>query len=126
MSRHVKFIEKKIPLTINTHCTFFSGVLSCGDDFETSDDIFEAIGEILAEIAEDKSENDIRELCDKFLTILRTDGDAKSSDSKKVLDAPVQLGLMAANLSENDIDNMTSIWIQSRAVELVSWLDSFM
>lgn len=100
--------------------------MSSGDDFETSDDIFEAIGEILAEIAEDKSENDIRELCDKFLTILRTDGDAKNSDSRKVLDAPVQLGQMAANLSENDIDNMTSIWIQSRAVELVSWLGSLM
>lgn len=93
---------------------------SGSDDFETSEDIFEAIGEILGEVAEDKSENDIKELCDKFLTILRTESDAKNSKIRKVLDAPVQLGQMAANLSENDIDSMTSIWIQSRNDGLVS------
>lgn len=39
----------------------FAGILTEGiDDFESSDDLYEAIGEILNEVSLDKSEDDIR------------------------------------------------------------------
>lgn len=97
--------------------------MSSGDDFETSDDIFEALGEILREVSVDKTDNDIKDLCDKFHTILRAENEVKNSKTGKILDAPIQLGQMSANLSEFDIDNMTSIWIQQRNDVLVSQLD---
>lgn len=40
---------------------YIEGVISSGiDDFESSDDLYEAIGAILHEVSEQKSENDIR------------------------------------------------------------------
>lgn len=98
----------------------FSGVLSSGDDFETSDEIFEAVGDILREVAEDKTDDDIRSLCDKFHSILMEESGANSKKNRKILDAPIQLNQMSTNM-ENDVENMTSIWIQGRNDTLVSF-----
>lgn len=98
---------------------------SGSDDFETSEDIFEALGEILREVSVDKTDNDIKNLCDKFHSILRSENEAKNSKTGKVLDAPIQLGQMSANLSEFDIENMTSIWIQQRNDVLVSFVELY-
>lgn len=38
----------------------FSGILDSVDDFDTSEEIYEAIGEILHEVGADKSEKDIK------------------------------------------------------------------
>jgi ATP-binding cassette, subfamily F, member 3 len=97
---------------------YFSGVLSSGDDFETSDEIFEAVGDILREVAEDKTDEDIRSLCDKFHSILMEESQANSKN-RKILDAPIQLNQISTNM-EFDVENMTSIWIQGRNDTLVS------
>lgn len=40
---------------------FFAGVLQNGaDDFEDSEEVYEAIGEVLQEVSNDKTEDDIR------------------------------------------------------------------
>lgn len=91
------------------------------EDFETSDEIYEAVGEILHEVAGDKTENDIRLLCTKFHSILKPENEKINSKNRKILDAPVLLGQMAANL-DTDIENMTSIWVQQRNDSLVSEL----
>lgn len=92
--------------------------MSSGDDFETSDEIFEAVGDILREVAEDKSDDDIRSLCDKFHSILM-ESQQNSNKNRKILDAPIQLSEISSNI-DNDIENMTSIWIQGRNDTLVS------
>lgn len=84
------------------------------DDFENSGEVYEAIGELLHEIAADKSEDEIRDLCDKFLGILKPDKATMGRGSMaKVLDAPINLGQMAANL-ETETDDVKSIWVVSR------------
>jgi ATP-binding cassette, subfamily F, member 3 len=93
-------------------------VLSSGDDFETSDEIFEAVGDILREVAEDKTDDDIRSLCDKFHSILM-ESQSNSKKNRKILDAPIQISEMSNNM-DYDMENMTSIWIQGRNDALVS------
>lgn len=40
---------------------FFAGILTGGaDDFESGDDLYDAIGDLLHEIAAEKAEDDIR------------------------------------------------------------------
>ncbi len=41
-----------------------------GEDFETGDDLFDAIGGMLLEV-DDRREDDIREICEKMLAVMR-------------------------------------------------------
>ena len=93
-------------------------MLSSVEDFETSDEIYEAVGEILHEVDGDRTEDEIRLLCTKFHSILKPEND-KINRNRKILDAPILLGQMAANL-DTDVENMTSIWVQQRNDSLVS------
>jgi len=93
-------------------------VLSNGaDDFEDSSEVFEAVGDILQEVANNKSEDDIRNICDRLWKILKPDTTVHKHQHK-VLNAPVNLGSMAANL-ENNVDEIKSIWVIQRDETLV-------
>lgn len=94
-------------------------MLSSVEDFETSEEIYEAVGEILHEVAGDRTEDDIRLLCTRFHSILKPENEKINSKNRKILDAPVLLGQMAANLVDTDVENMTSIWVQQRNDSLV-------
>jgi len=82
-----------------------------GDDFESTDDLYEAIGEVLHEMEEEKSEKDIRDVCEQILRVLKPDLDAnKPAQLQKLLTAPVNLGAMARDAEEHDDKN--SIWLK--------------
>lgn len=91
------------------------------DDFESGDDLYDAIGDLLHEIAVEKEEDDIRDLCEQFLCIMKPKNNSQSGEHK-VLDAPVNLGQMAANLETTQQD-ITSIWVVSRDDGLVRVLN---
>lgn len=88
-------------------------MLAHSEDFESSEEIYEAVGEILHEVATDRSEEDIRSLCARFHTILQPDYEKNNTRSRKILDAPLVLGQMNSNV-DSEIENMTSIWVQQR------------
>ena len=74
------------------------GVLDTSiDDFESSDDVFEAIGGVLQEVANNQTEDDIKKLCDQLMHTLRPDhklsNGNSSVDKLKVLDNSVTLGM---------------------------------
>lgn len=94
-------------------------MLSNAEDFETSDDIYEAVGEILHEVAGDRTDDEIRSLCTRFHTILKPENEKFNNRNRKILDSPMMLGQMAANL-DADIESMKSIWVQQRNESLVS------
>ena len=49
----------------------FPGMLDDGhEDFETSDDLFDAIGVMLQQADESKTEDDIKEICDRLFSLL--------------------------------------------------------
>ncbi|PSN29328.1 ATP-binding cassette sub-family F member 3 [Blattella germanica] len=94
-----EYIKSEFPLIDDDLYDYVEGILESGaDDFEDSGEVYEAIGAVLHEVAEGKSELDISTL---------------NSGSAKVLNAPVHLATMAANL-ENNIDDIKSIWVMSR------------
>lgn len=50
---------------------------------------------------------------------MRPDSGQVNNGQRKILDAPINLGEMAANL-ENEVDTMRSIWVIQRDESLVS------
>jgi hypothetical protein len=60
---------------------------------------------------EEKSEKDIRDVCEQILRVLKPDLDAnKPAQLQKLLTAPVNLGAMARDAEEHDDKN--SIWLR--------------
>lgn len=54
-------LKQEFPSIDDEMKQYIEGVLDSGmDDFESSDDLYEAIGAILHEVSDEKSENDIR------------------------------------------------------------------
>ena len=50
-----------------------TGILGGGpEEFDTGDDIYDAIGHILQEMDTDKTEDDIREICDHMRDVMET------------------------------------------------------
>lgn len=97
-----------------------TGVLVSGvEDFESSDDLYDAIGAILHEVSAEKSENDIKDLCEQLLCLMKPQ-DSTKKHSQKVLDAPINLAQMAANLQNNSHD-VSSIWVINRDDNLVKY-----
>ncbi|CAD1477472.1 unnamed protein product, partial [Heterotrigona itama] len=90
---------------------------SSKDDFEDGDEVYEAIGQVLHEVAE-KPENEVRQICVKLLEMLKgnsNDGNVerRKNGVNKVLNAPVHLGTMAATL-EAQVEQIKSIWVTTR------------
>lgn len=73
------------------------------EDFESSDDLYDAIGAILHEVSVEKSENEIKDLCEQLLYLMKPQS-STTKKSQKVLDAPVHLAQMAADLQKNSQD----------------------
>ena len=116
-----KLCQKKRMTYVNLTNFDISGVLeTSGEDFESADDIFEAIGAVLGEVANEKTEDDIKDLCDLLLHTLKplSNGNAKNS-GRKLLDAPVHMG---AEVAKNEIDENLggNAWIQKVESNLVS------
>lgn len=48
---------------------FLTGILSNGaDDFEDSEEVYEAIGALLHEVSQEKTENDVKNVCERLLS----------------------------------------------------------
>ncbi|KAL1501844.1 hypothetical protein ABEB36_007094 [Hypothenemus hampei] len=90
---------------------YVEGVLeSSADDFEDVDEVYEAIGAVLHEVSSDKTEDDIKLICNELLNMLRPDKSSRSNGTLKFLDGPIQLGAM----TENPVDEIKSIWVSQR------------
>lgn len=113
-----QYIRSKFPTIDDDLYIYVEGVLDTSkDDFEDGDEVYEAIGEVLHEVAE-KPENEVRQICAKILEMLRggpDDGivERRKNGVNKVLNAPVHLGAMAATL-EAQVEQIKSIWVTTR------------
>ncbi|CAH0554649.1 unnamed protein product [Brassicogethes aeneus] len=109
-----EFIQSEFPLIDDDLKQYVEDVLKNGaDEFEDSEEIYEAIGEVLQEVSSDKTEDDIRTICDELLHMLKPSKTSLRNGPQRVLNAPVHLGSMAANL-ENEVDDIKSIWVNHR------------
>lgn len=61
MAKCASLLKQEFPSIDDEMKQYIEGVLESGmEDFESSDDLYDAIGAILHEVAEEKSEDDIR------------------------------------------------------------------
>ncbi|XP_067010007.1 ATP-binding cassette sub-family F member 3 [Anabrus simplex] len=114
MTTSGEYIKSEFPSIDDDLYQYVEGIISGGaDDFEDSDELYGAIGEVLHEVG-DKTEDELRQICDNLLRLMKPDdSDALKSGSGKVLNAPVHLASMAANL-ENNMEEIKSIWVMTR------------
>ncbi|XP_037075396.1 ATP-binding cassette sub-family F member 3-like, partial [Pollicipes pollicipes] len=68
---------------------YVEGVLDSGEEFESGDDVYEAIGGIVEQVAGDDSEHVVRLLCDRVMAQLRVsapDGHQVANGGRKRLE----------------------------------------
>ena len=64
-------VQKEFPTIDDVLLNYVESILeTSGDDFENEEDIFEAIGAVLQEVDQSKSENSIKHLCSKLICLL--------------------------------------------------------
>ncbi|XP_011686029.1 PREDICTED: ATP-binding cassette sub-family F member 3 isoform X1 [Wasmannia auropunctata] len=114
-----EYIRSEFPTIDDDLYQYVQGILdSSKEDFEDVDEVYEAIGQVLHEVA-DKSENEVRQICARLLEILKgssnddDDMDRRRNGVNKVLNAPVHLGSLAATL-EAQVEQIKSIWVTTR------------
>jgi hypothetical protein len=76
------------------------------DDFSTKDDVYDALGEVLVELATDgQTEDDINKLCNQFFIMLKGTSDNKQQESNRTLklDTPVTLGKLSEANSNDKV-----------------------
>ena len=80
-------------------CSYVQSVLeTSGEDFESPDDLFEAIGEVLQEVDGEKTEPEIQKICEVLYRIVKPGQDkaGEGAGKLKLLETSVQLGQLAA------------------------------
>ncbi|CAI9729080.1 ATP-binding cassette sub-family F member 3-like [Octopus vulgaris] len=99
---------------------YVTGIIEdSADDFDTADDIYEAIGALLLDSATGKTEDDVFDICEKFHGIVKS---SQSSDTMehKVLNSPIQIGSLSLNTRAQTVEPQ-SIWLTKK--ENVSQVD---
>lgn len=96
---------------------YVTDILESGsDDFESGEDIHDAVGSILAEVAGE--EGDIIDICNQLLSGLKCngyDGTTEDPGKHKLLQAPVKMKELAETFDSTGTDTCTSsIWIVKR------------
>ncbi|XP_037010727.2 ATP-binding cassette sub-family F member 3 isoform X1 [Artibeus jamaicensis] len=78
---------------------YVTGVLNSGSaDFESVDDLVEAVGELLQEVSGDsKDDASIRAVCQRMYNTLRLAEPQSQGNSQVLLDAPIQLSKITEN-----------------------------
>uniref|UniRef100_A0A672V004 ATP-binding cassette sub-family F member 3 n=1 Tax=Strigops habroptila TaxID=2489341 RepID=A0A672V004_STRHB len=81
---------------------YVTGILHGGGaDFESVDDLVEAVGELLREVSQDtKDDSAIREICQRLFNTLQLDEAQAQRCSQVLLDTPIQLSQIADGCGE--------------------------
>ncbi|XP_042226816.1 ATP-binding cassette sub-family F member 3-like [Homarus americanus] len=105
-----QLVRDKFPDIDEEIFQYVEGVLTSTEDFETSDDVYEAIGGLLADAVGIEKDAEIRKLCEEVMAKLTT---PNGTIERKILDAPVQLAEMAASMELED-QVIKSVWSRER------------
>jgi len=110
MAKCCQLIKSEFPKINDDIYEYVESVLETSkDDFENTEDIYEAIGEVLHEMEEDKSEDDIRQICEQILGIMKPGGITVTNGGLKMLSEEVNLGELAKAGEEEE--SKDSIWV---------------
>ncbi|XP_076451873.1 ATP-binding cassette sub-family F member 3-like [Babylonia areolata] len=92
-----------------------------GDDFSTGEDLYDAIGMLLQQADDSKTDDDIRNICNRLYHVMNGDEEASDRDNqgevngvRKVLSAPVVLSSLAEN-QQTKVEEDNSIWVRKKS-----------
>ncbi|KAJ6651363.1 hypothetical protein lerEdw1_021042 [Lerista edwardsae] len=88
-----EILRREFPELDGEMFDYVTGVLhSGGSDFESVDDLFEAVGELLQDVSRDsKDDEDIRAICQRMYNTLHLESENAQGNRQVLLDAPIQL-----------------------------------
>ncbi|XP_061493476.1 ATP-binding cassette sub-family F member 3 isoform X2 [Rhineura floridana] len=94
-----EILRREFPELDGEMFDYVTGVLHSGSsDFESVDDLFEAVGELLQDVSrESKDDEDIRAICQRMYNTLHMDSENSQSNRQVLLDAPIQLSKITDN-----------------------------
>lgn len=85
------------------------------EDFESCDDVYDAIGDILQSVDTKRTENSIRDLCGQFYEMMKINAKPRKTDisGQKMLNAPINISELIRDMEEKD-KSMQSIWVMNK------------
>lgn len=125
MEQCVKLLKSSFPKIDEDICSYIESVLeTSSDDFESCDDLFEAVGEVLQEVDQDKNEDDIKVICDKMYKLVKPSsaGEGGGGNKLKLLENSVHIGQLAAEQQNGSEVGAAadSIWLKTNEDDLRS------
>ncbi|XP_071945787.1 ATP-binding cassette sub-family F member 3-like isoform X2 [Antedon mediterranea] len=121
MAAYREVLTARFPLIDHDLLEYVTGVLESGsDDFESAEDINEAVGGFLLEVAGEKASNLVDQVCEQLSKVLKLNYTGGDSSCSALLDAPVYLAdiIDAEDVTSTDDP---SIWIAKK--EAISNVD---
>ncbi|XP_077998054.1 ATP-binding cassette sub-family F member 3-like [Glandiceps talaboti] len=112
MATHCEILRQSFPSMDTELFQYVNGILEDGsDDFSSPDDLYEAVGDMLQEVAQDKSDDDIRDICSQLMKVMSIEkqDDEMSNGGMILLDAPVHLGEVVQK--QSDVETDKGIWL---------------
>ncbi|KAG9493842.1 hypothetical protein GDO78_001621 [Eleutherodactylus coqui] len=102
MATFVEILRSEFPQLDAELFQYVTDVLDSGQsDFESENDLFEAVGELLQDVSGDtKDDDDIRDICQRMFRTMRMENHHVSSQAQVLLDAPIQL----SQITDYDVD----------------------
>ena len=120
MEQCLKLLKSSFPKIDEDISSYIESVLeTSSDDFESCDDLFEAVGEVLQEMDENKNEEEIRAVCDKMYRLVKPDAGG-GGGKLKLLESSVHIGQLEADKENGDGTGGDSIWLKTGEEELRS------
>ncbi|RLW00759.1 hypothetical protein DV515_00008651 [Chloebia gouldiae] len=93
---------------------YVTGILhGSGADFESVDELEEAVGELLREVSQDtKDDGAIREICQRLFNTLQLDEGQAQRCSQVLLDAPIQLSQITDGYGDTSADLLPGLLLK--------------
>ncbi|XP_078696551.1 ATP-binding cassette sub-family F member 3-like [Branchiostoma floridae x Branchiostoma belcheri] len=112
-------LTKYFPSIDSELTDYIVGVLdSSAEDIQSSEDVYDAVGEMLLELSEEGTgEDSVRDICLEMIKALNINNDSKVSERQK-LNAPVHLKSMAEDFNQQSEESM-SIWMAKKEFNTV-------
>ncbi|KAM5164394.1 ATP-binding cassette sub-family F member 3 [Mantella aurantiaca] len=102
MATFVEILRNEFPQLDTELFQYVTDVLDSGrSDFESENDLFEAVGELLQDVSGDtKDDDDIKDICQRMYRTMKLENHKVPSQDQVLLEAPIQL----SQITEYEVD----------------------
>lgn len=106
------FLHKKFPGIDEDLLNYVVDVTkTSAEDFEDAEELYDAVGGVLHEATENEDEDEIKEICNGIMNLIKGGEEKPQVNGKRILDAPVHIGDRAKKDDEQQVEQ-NSIWMK--------------